>query len=74
MKLNDVSITGFALYLLCGLALTYDTYTCPANRNDKEVTLLHYLTLIFFWPISLIRGIIWWLKIERDIKKFKKIK
>ena len=47
MRLNDVSLIGFALYLLCGLAVTYNVYNCPANKNDKEVTLLHYLTLIF---------------------------
>lgn len=63
MRLNDVSLIGFALYLLCGLAVTYNVYNCPANKNDKEVTLLHYLTLIFCWP-----------KIQSEIRKQKKIK
>lgn len=74
MRLNDVSLIGFALYLLCGLAVTYNVYNCPANKNDKEVTLLHYLTLIFCWPIALVMAAIYWLKIQSEIKKQKKIK
>lgn len=69
MNLNDASLISFALYLLCGLGLTYSTYNCPANKNDKEVTLLHYLTLIFFWPIALIRAIYYWIKIQKKRNK-----
>lgn len=69
MKLNDISLISFALYLLCGLAVTYNVYNCPANKNDKEVTLLHYLTLIFFWPITLIRAIYYWIKIQKKRNK-----
>ena len=36
MRLNDVSLIGFALYLLCGLAVIYNVYNCPANKNDKN--------------------------------------
>ena len=71
MKLNDASLIGFALYLLCGMGLTYNIYNCPANKDD-EVTLLHYLTLIFFWPIALIRAIYFWIKIQKEIKKTQK--
>lgn len=74
MKLNDANLISFALYLLCGLGLTYNTYNCPANKNDKKVTPLHYLTLIFFWPIALIRANYYWIKIQSEIRKQKKIK
>lgn len=73
MRLNDVSLIGFALYLLCGLAVTYNVYNCPANKNDKEVTLLHYLTLIFCWPIALVMAAIYWVKIQSEIRKQKKL-
>ena len=46
----------------------------PANKNDKEVTLLHYLTLIFCWPIALVMAAIYWFKIQSEIRKQKKIK
>ena len=74
MILNDVSLIGFALYLLCGLEVTYKVYNCPDNKNDKEVTLLHYLTLIFCWPIALVMAAIYWFKIQSEIRKQKKIK
>lgn len=71
MGLNNTSLMGVALYLLCGLAVTYNVYNCPVNRNDKEATLLHYLTLIFCWPIALALAAIYWLKIQREIRKQK---